>query len=376
MLRTPISAVILSAGLSSRMGEFKPLLPLGKKTVIERVVGAFQQADIHDIHIVIGNRASDMISMLKGMPVSWIINNDYRQEMFTSVRAGVGGLSPEAKAFFIQPVDIPLVRSQTLKSLIKALRSHPQWILYPSFNGHRGHPPLIPRRYTQGISDYQGNGGLKGFLQQYDQRAQNIPVADAGILMDMDTPEQYERIKTRYQKWMVPSTDECMAMMTSRFTENHPVVQHGRVVARLVEIIGTQLNHAGGHIDVDLLMACGYLHDIGKGEKEHAQYGADLIRLWGYVRIGDIIETHMDLDFDAQRDVTEKEILYLADKKTSGDKILSLKQRLQTKMKQFAKQPEGRIAAEKRLRTAMKIEHTIEKIIGQNLDELIKNRLY
>ena len=154
MSTTPISAIILAAGLSSRMGAFKPLLPLGNGTIIRQAVINLQQAGIKKIHIVVGNRADEIISHLEDMDVSWIVNAGYHQEMLTSVQLGVHQLNPETKAFFLQPVDIPLIRNQTLQALMSANAAYPDSIIYPVFNASRGHPPLIPKKFIKTIIEF------------------------------------------------------------------------------------------------------------------------------------------------------------------------------------------------------------------------------
>jgi len=363
-----IAAVILSAGLSSRMGAFKPLLPLGEGTVIKQAVTNFQQIGIKPIHIVLGNRASEIIPHLTAMDVFWVVNEDYHDDMLTSVQLGVGRLRPDTTAFFILPVDIPLVRSQTLLSLLDAHTGQPHSILYPIFNGTRGHPPLIPQIYAEKLVGYRGGGGVQGFLNQFEQSAWDVSVADEGILMDMDTHDQYEQIKRRYQNWHLPSEAECLAMLAFRFAATDPMIQHAKTVAGLTHRIATKLHAAGYPIDVELVTVCGYLHDIGKGIRGHALIGADMLVNFGFPQIAAIVATHMDLEFSERDDITEKEVLFLADKKISGTKIMTLEARLAAKIRQFADNPDGRESAEKRLGTAMKIEERIETIVNQKID--------
>lgn len=149
---------------------------------------------------------------------------------------------------------------------------------------------------------------------------------------------------------------------------------HSRVVARVAQIIGEKLVNAGCRIDVNLLEACGYLHDIGKGEKEHAKFGAQLLKKWGYPDIADIIVFHNDLSFTDEGKITEKEVVYLADKLTYGEKLLSLDKRLEKKLKQLSEDSEGKIAAEKRLRTAIKIEKVIERITAEKISSWTDKR--
>jgi molybdenum cofactor cytidylyltransferase len=353
--------------VSSRMGEFKPLLPLGNKTVIEQVVVTFLRAGVRDIRVVLGYRARDVIAVLKNQAVSWIINDDYQSEMLGSVKVGANCLEPDSEAFFILPVDIPLVRFQTLQSLMDIYGKNTPQIVYPTFAGERGHPPLIPRRYTDELNLWFGQGGLKGFLDRYNHQSLNVPVADEGILMDMDTPDQYRQLVARYDNRQIPSKAECMAMMATRFSDDHPVLKHSKVVAKVAQVVGKKLVHAGCEMDINLVEACGYLHDIGKSEKKHAKFGAQLLKNWGYLNIADIIACHIDLPFAEEGKITEKEVIYLADKLTHGENILSLDERLEVKLKQLSGHPEGKIAAAKRIQTAMKIERAIEGITGEKI---------
>ena len=158
-----------------------------------------------------------------------------------------------------------------------------------------------------------------------------------------------------------------MAMMATRFSDDHPVLKHSKVVAKVARVIGKKLLHAGCKVDVNLLEACGYLHDIGKGEKKHAKFGAQLLKKMGYPNIADIIAFHIDLSFAEEGKITEKEVICLADKLTHGETILSLDKRLEVKLKQLSGHPEGKIAAAKRIQTAMKIEKAIEGITGEKI---------
>jgi len=371
MIGNRITAVILSAGMSTRMGAFKPLLPLGNGRVIEQVVTTLKAAGIGDIRVVLGYRAQDLIPVLKDLGVAWVINEEFQTEMLSSVKVGADGLAPDSEAFFVLPVDIPLVRPQTFHRLVDVFSKDRPPILYPTFLGKRGHPPLVSRQYANELIGWTGSGGLKGFLEQYDPVSQNVPVFDECILMDMDTPDHYGQLIARYERRRVPSKNECRAIMASRFSDGHPVVKHSRVVERIGHLIGNRLLRAGHTVDIDLLRVCGYLHDIGKGEKNHAIFGADLLKGMGYTDVSGVIASHMDLDFATQGSITEKEILYLADKLTQGVDVLELEKRLELKLNQLIDNPEGQMAAEKRIRTAMQIQDAIEKIIGENINDLI-----
>ena len=371
MMGNKITTIILAAGMSTRMGEFKPLLPLGNGVVIEQVVRTLQGAGLGDIRVVLGYRARDVIPVLRDLGVSWVINEEFQTEMLSSVKIGVDGLSPDSEAFFVLPVDIPMVRPQTFHTILDAFSKDRPHIVYPEFLGQRGHPPLIPYQYADELIQWTGKGGLKGFLEQHDAVSQDVPIFDECILMDMDTPEHYQQVVARYKSREIPSKAECLAIMASRFSADHPIVKHSRVVARVARVIGEKITHAGCEMNVNLVEACGYLHDIGKGQKSHAKAGAQVLKKMGYPNIADIIATHMDLFFADEGKITEKEVIYLADKLTQGERVLELDKRLESKLEQLTGNPMGKMAAEKRIRTAMQIKHAIETIIGERIGVLL-----
>ena len=188
------SAVILAAGFSSRMGEFKPLLPLGDRTLLEQVVTLFEETGIQDICVVIGHHHTRMCPVVENLRARSVFNPNYRKDMFSSVVSGITTLAPETEAFFIMPVDIPLVRRATIEHLLNAYQESKGHLLYPAFKGSRGHPPLIPFAYAKDIIEWKGKGGLNGALTHVASCVFEVDVPDEHILFDIDTPEDYQQL--------------------------------------------------------------------------------------------------------------------------------------------------------------------------------------
>lgn len=194
-MRGDIAAVILAAGYSSRMGAFKPLLSFGATTVLERSIALFRTAGITDIRVVVGHRADELLPLLSHLQIQPLFNARYQEGMFSSVVAAVESFKGENGAFFLLPVDFPLVRRQTVETLLCAYQSGAGGILYPTCNGRRGHPPLLALSYREVILSWQGDGGLSALLRQYQGDAASIETGDEGIILDMDTPADYERLR-------------------------------------------------------------------------------------------------------------------------------------------------------------------------------------
>lgn len=199
------AALVLAGGLSSRMKQFKPLLPLGKTTVLDHVLSTFKDTGM-DVFLVAGYRHEEIETCVKNRDVSLVYNPDFEQGMFSSVQAGARQLGSKYRAFFLLPVDIPLVRASMIKKLIDSGNKHPEHIIYPVFEGKRGHPPLIPTSLIPGILAWKHEGGLKTFLKLSENIAIEVPANDDSILFDIDTPEDYQELQRRYRDDVPSST--------------------------------------------------------------------------------------------------------------------------------------------------------------------------
>ena len=185
-----IGAVIPAAGMSSRMGGFKPLLPLGDSTVIERTVSAVLPY-AQTIAVVLGNRADEVQAALEGRfgnRLIFVRNPDFRTtDMLYSVQLGLQKLA-DCDGFFLLPGDMPMIGSAVFAALIERFDEEAR-VIYPVYHGKIGHPPLIPASLIPAILAYEGEGGLKAVLRK--EPSSMIAVPDVAIMLDLDTPEDY-----------------------------------------------------------------------------------------------------------------------------------------------------------------------------------------
>ena len=190
MNKVNISAIILAAGFSGRMKGFKPLLRIGKKTFAEHAIGLFKSAGIGDIVTVVGHLSEKLIPVVKAASSRYTVNDNYGDGMYSSIQTGVKALRHPCDAFFLHPVDIPLVLPATVRQLSNAFctNSSPM-VWYPQFQSRRGHPPLINGKLIRKILSYSGRGGLRELLRSYEKQAVSIPVEDPFIQLDADTPD-------------------------------------------------------------------------------------------------------------------------------------------------------------------------------------------
>ena len=213
-------AVVIAAGLSERMGTFKPLLDIGGKPALYRLLDSIKEAGIATTVVVTGFNHSLIEQALQCYSTEdcrlvTINNQDYKSGMFSSVQAGIR-LAEEilqntaipksnSEAALLFPVDVPLVDTETISGLICAWeKSCPSSIdidnntaepfAVPIYKNKNGHPLLIPECYFPEILSYTGEGGLKGVRSKYDESLLRHETNDQGCFLDMDTKEDYEKL--------------------------------------------------------------------------------------------------------------------------------------------------------------------------------------
>lgn len=189
MTAHPFAAIVLAAGRSTRMGQFKPLLRIAGSPLVALAIDLFRQNQVRDIIVVTGHRAHALIPVLAKESVQIAHNTRYEKGMFSSVVRGIQALPNHCEAFFVLPVDLALVQPASVGRLMEAYGQKPGHIYHPTVEGRRGHPPLIPARYAGRIANHTGQGGLRQALKPWTDQTAVVAVADRHILFDLDTPE-------------------------------------------------------------------------------------------------------------------------------------------------------------------------------------------
>ncbi|MEG2198796.1 MAG: NTP transferase domain-containing protein, partial [Anaerovorax sp.] len=199
-----VFAIILAAGYSSRMGAFKPLLPMGEKTAVERIIETLEHAKIGKIVVVAGYQKERIHHCLAGKNVVIADNDDFDKGMFSSIQrgmeegmkgAGNQGESMEYTGFFLNLVDSPLTPVWVLEKILQEHEKNRDVMIVPCYKGKKGHPLFIPSKYFAEILKYDGSGGLKAITNRYDHELRRIEVDSEEVVLDMDTPEAYEELK-------------------------------------------------------------------------------------------------------------------------------------------------------------------------------------
>ncbi len=375
-----VYALVLAAGFSSRMApHFKPLLPLPAPAGTPRTAGltppasdgvpageisalaavcACHAAEGVRVLVVGGHRAADIAAAARACHAAFVENPHPEDGMFSSVRAGVAALPADCTHFFVHPVDIPLVRRMTVRSLLEAARAAAVSVtmpkasaenvvctaqlpvLIPVFRGEEGHPPLFPAALREQLLGWRGEGGLRAACADWPHC--HVPVADALMLRDMDTAADYATVREWAACADVLSPEEAEALLCVRGLPERGQA-HCRAVAAVAAAFAATLNRArvlrdAGEplLDVPLARAGGMVHDVCKGQPRHEAAAGALFRAWGMERMAWLVEAHRDMELPPESPLTERELVFLADKYVRGPRPVTLEARFQQKMEQFS----------------------------------------
>ncbi len=193
-----ISAILLGAGESKRMGVNKLLLPWGKKSVFEQCLDVLLRSNVREVVIVLsdpGEEIKDRLkksSILTNRRVKVAMNRDYKRGMSTSVRIGLRRVDARSHGILIALGDQPLLMTRTIDTLIRAFDQGRSEIVVPSFRGTRGHPVIFHRRLKKELLKLRGDAGGRSILEKYPGSIRIVRVRSEGVLKDIDTWKDYQ----------------------------------------------------------------------------------------------------------------------------------------------------------------------------------------
>lgn len=188
-----ITAILLAAGRSSRMGAFKPLLPFGDTSVIQSCLQNLRAAGVEDIVVVLGHRAGEVESSLSDPRLRFALNPDPEGEMSTSIICGVRQLSPTADAVLIALVDQPAIPPAAIEAVINEWSTGARLVV-PEFQERGGHPVLVDLRFRDELMDLDPTQGLRSLFAAHKDLVRRVSVSSPLIARDMDTWDDYRAL--------------------------------------------------------------------------------------------------------------------------------------------------------------------------------------
>jgi len=186
-----VSAILLGAGESKRMGVDKLSLPWGKKTVFEHCLETLLRAKIKEVIVVFNNQMKWIRGHIKDQKVKVVINPYYRKGMSTSIRRGLQAVDPSSRGILIALGDQPFLRTRTVNALIDAFLRRKNGIVVPSFRRKQGHPVIFHRRYIKELLRLRGDIGGRSIIEKHPEEVCLVCVKSEGVTKDIDTWKDY-----------------------------------------------------------------------------------------------------------------------------------------------------------------------------------------
>ena len=296
-----IGALIVAAGMSRRMGEFKPMLSIGSISVAQRVVATLSQAGVCKIVMVTGYNATVLERHLSGNGIIFLRNEAYETtQMFDSVKIGLSYLRDKCDKVLFTPVDVPLFTAKTVKTILDSGAA----LAAPMCEGKQGHPILIANELIPEILNDCGEMGLKGAMDRCSVPLQRIDVEDFGTIHDADTPEDFSQLVDYHNSQLVrpvvhvtlnrekPFFDSKIAMLLMLIDETRSVRAAGQRMQlsysscwNIIRTLESQMNDsliersqggAGGSTSILTARGRELLERYNSYEKQLRQYANEL----------------------------------------------------------------------------------------------------
>jgi CTP:molybdopterin cytidylyltransferase MocA len=193
-----ISAIILAAGKSTRIGEPKALLKFREKAFLETIIDNFQTAGIEKILVVLGYAAEEILDKLTLPSDLYVLNENYESGQFSSFQTGVKALGADIEGAFLALVDQPEIRGPLIRKLLNAFLKNSNKIIIPSYMGERGHPPIFPNILFQEILSAPASQTAADIIHKNQDRVLEVAVNDESILRNINTKQDLQEIRKRF----------------------------------------------------------------------------------------------------------------------------------------------------------------------------------
>jgi molybdenum cofactor cytidylyltransferase len=189
-----LSAIILSAGSSSRMGTPKALLNIGNTTFIQHIIETVESVGLTNNVVVLGFESQTIRETLPSFSGTIIVNEAWEQGQLSSIIAGLDVLDQiNCDGVLICPVDHPIISTALIKKLIESFQQSHKKIVIPTYHGRRGHPIIISSELFTEINNASLNVGLREVVRAHKDDICEVPTEEEGVIINIDTPEDYQK---------------------------------------------------------------------------------------------------------------------------------------------------------------------------------------
>jgi CTP:molybdopterin cytidylyltransferase MocA len=192
------AGVVLAAGAGARMGAGKPLMDDGGEPLVHRLVESLRAGGCEPVLVVAGGKtAADVDRVATAAGARVVHNPDPASEQLDSLRLALRQLDAGVQAAVVTPVDRPGLLAATVARLIEAHRRTGAPLVIPTWLGKPGHPALFARSLFAELMEGDLPDGARTVIARHGEEAVRVEVADPGVPVDLDTPEDVARWQRR-----------------------------------------------------------------------------------------------------------------------------------------------------------------------------------
>jgi len=186
--------------MAQRMGSLKQLLPLGTSTVMGVTLAKISASDAGSVIVVVGAMEEATSEIARQAEATVVSNPDYRLGMSTSLRKGLEELKADCELFMVALADQPLTETETYNLLLEQARESDKGIAVPVYEGQKGNPIIFKRRYLPELLTLKGDVGGRALLKRHPEDIFYIEVRDPGVVTNVNTPGDYEKLKNKFAR--------------------------------------------------------------------------------------------------------------------------------------------------------------------------------
>ena len=186
-----VSAILLAAGESKRIGKPKLLLPFGKGTILGQTIDNLLSSKVGEVIVVVGYRAQEMIKAIANRPVKVVVNPFYHQGMSTSIIVGLSLVDGKARRLMVALADQPLINNKVFNRLVEESLGADKGITIPIYRGKRGNPIIFSTKYKEELLSLKGDVGGKQIIKQHPDDILEVAIDSESINIDIDTIGNY-----------------------------------------------------------------------------------------------------------------------------------------------------------------------------------------
>ncbi len=338
---------------------------------VERCIRLFQTAGVQNMLVAAEQPSPELKAELRSRELPCKVTTGTGTPWPASAWATIRESERSIDALFVMPSCCHLVRPSTIAELRDVHEESTADAVRPSFVGRQGDPVIISAALCESIAQRSTYLDLQGLSTVLSSRTVEREVPDRFTVVDtyasLDCSERCEDPAD----YDIPTVEECKIVLIEMCRADWSLVAHSCKVAQVAYRLCRRLRNNGCELNEALVVAAALLHDVARGRADHASAGARILRELGFGRVADLVGAHMTNDVSGDSNVSEIDILRVADRMVQGDIVVTLDQRFRNKLWRLKHDAGAVEALTMKHAKARKLKHKVEAALGRPVETVV-----